>query len=147
MDANARKVIHDIANKFKIKSKSAGHGETRRPSLYRTNRTLRYHEPSFEQVFARTGRKYFPRLDAKGKAPRDGPKPGRSGRGVSQAAFTYRDGEVVGASAPELDQKNKGRAMLEKMGWTTGTALGAMDNKGILQPVVHVVKRSKAGLG
>lgn len=147
MDANARKVIHDIANKFKIKSKSAGHGETRRPSLYRTQRTFRYHEPSFEQVFARTGRKYFPRLDAKGKAPRDGPKPGRSGRGVSQAAFTYRDGEVVGASAPELDQKNKGRTMLEKMGWTTGTALGATDNKGILQPVVHVVKRSKAGLG
>ncbi|KAK7745972.1 squalene synthetase-like protein [Cytospora paraplurivora] len=147
MDANARKVIHDISNKFKIKSKSAGHGETRRPSLYRTKRTIPYNELSFEQVFARTGRKYFPRLDVKGKAPREGGKTGRSGRGVNHAAFSYRDGEVVGASAPELDQKNKGRTMLEKMGWTTGTALGAMDNKGILQPVVHVVKRSKAGLG
>lgn len=147
MDASARKIIHDIANKFKIKSKSAGHSETRRPSLYRTNRTVQYNEFSFEQVFARTGRKYFPRLDAKGKAPREGPKTGRAGRGVSHAAFTYKEGEVVGASAPELDQKNKGRAMLEKMGWTTGTALGATDNKGILQPVVHVVKRSKAGLG
>jgi hypothetical protein len=37
--------------------------------------------------------------------------------------------------------------MLEKMGWTKGMALGAADNKGILVPVVQVVKRSKAGLG
>jgi len=57
------------------------------------------------------------------------------------------DGDIVGASAPEIGAENKGRAMLEKMGWITGTALGASNNKGILQPVVHVVKRSRAGLG
>jgi hypothetical protein len=33
------------------------------------------------------------------------------------------------------------------MGWSTGTALGALNNKGILQPVLHVVKTTKAGLG
>jgi len=37
--------------------------------------------------------------------------------------------------------------MLEKMGWTTGTALGAMNNKGILVPVAHVIKKGKTGLG
>lgn len=36
--------------------------------------------------------------------------------------------------------------MLEKMGWSSGTALGA-DNKGILQPVTQTMKRNKAGLG
>ncbi|KAI3392238.1 hypothetical protein diail_5958 [Diaporthe ilicicola] len=151
MDASARKIIHELANKFSIKSKSAGHGETRRPSLYRTKRTLRYSEPFFEQVFARAGRRYFPRLDLKGKAPRRGGGgaggTGRSGRGVSLAAFTLKDGEVVGGGAPELDQANKGRAMLEKMGWSTGMALGSQDNKGILQPLASVVKRTKAGLG
>ena len=127
MDASARKIIHELANKFNIKSKSAGHGETRRPSLYRTKRTARYSEPSFEQVFARAGRRYFPRLDQKGKTPRGGGGGGmgRPGRGINHAAFTLKDGEVVGGSAPELDQANKGRAMLEKMGWSTGMALGS----------------------
>lgn len=129
MDASARKIIHELANKFNIKSKSAGHGETRRPSLYRTKRTVRYSEPSFEQVFARAGRRYFPRLDQKGKATRGGGGGGggmgRSGRGINHSAFTLKDGEVVGGGAPELDQGNKGRAMLEKMGWSTGMALGS----------------------
>lgn len=128
MDASARKIIHELANKFNIKSKSAGHGETRRPSLYRTKRTVKYSEPSFEQVFARAGRRYFPRLDQKGKGPRSGGGGGgmgRSGRGINHSAFTLKDGEVVGGGAPELDQANKGRAMLEKMGWSTGMALGS----------------------
>jgi len=46
-----------------------------------------------------------------------------------------------------LGQENKGRNMLEKMGWSTGTALGPLNNKGIMHPVTHVVKNSKAGLG
>jgi len=53
----------------------------------------------------------------------------------------------VGGSAPELGIENKGRAMLERMGWNQGDALGALNNKGILQPVLHVVKNTKAGLG
>lgn len=60
---------------------------------------------------------------------------------------SYVDGDVVGASAPEIGVENKGRAMLEKMGWSTGTALGAINNKGILLPVAQVVKNSKTGLG
>lgn len=67
--------------------------------------------------------------------------------GGSNAAVGYRDGDIVGASAPELGADNKGRAMLEKMGWSQGTALGALNNKGIMQPVTHVVKTTKAGLG
>jgi len=62
-------------------------------------------------------------------------------------AVTYREGEIVAGSVPELGQENKGRAMLEKMGWTKGMGLGTLDNKGILEPVKQVVKRSKAGLG
>lgn len=53
----------------------------------------------------------------------------------------------MGASVPELGQENKGRNMLEKMGWSKGMSLGALDNNGILEPVAQVMKRSKAGLG
>lgn len=64
-----------------------------------------------------------------------------------KSAIDYLEGEIVGAAAPELGIGNRGRAMLEKMGWSCGTALGAEDNKGILQPVSLTMKRSKAGLG
>ncbi|KAK3391550.1 hypothetical protein B0T20DRAFT_82020 [Sordaria brevicollis] len=153
MDKQARKVLHELANKFKIKSQSTGKGDQRRPILYRTKATLRYKEHRIEEVVGhvdqaalRINRKYFHRLDTKGKTSfktSSGVGGGRSGH----KAVTVRDGEVVGASAPELGQENKGRAMLEKMGWSKGMGLGSIDNKGILEPVKQVVKRSKAGLG
>jgi hypothetical protein len=59
----------------------------------------------------------------------------------------YKNGDIIGGLAPELGVENKGRAMLEKMGWSHGTALGAENNKGILQPVTAVVKTGKSGLG
>lgn len=143
MDKGARKLLHELAHRFKITSQSTGRGDQRRPTLCRTKYTVRYAEEYFEAAISRIGRRYFPRLDMKGRAPHQRPG-GRVGR---HSAVSYRDGEIVGASAPELGQDNKGRAILEKMGWSSGMALGSMDNKGILQPVAHVVKLTKAGLG
>lgn len=143
MDNHARKVIHELANKFNIKSKSTGTGNQRRPTLYRTVRTFKYSEEVFNVAVSRVGRKYFPRRDYAASSMSH-KVPGR--RGGAHGATSYRDGEVVGGSAPELGQENRGRVMLEKMGWSNGKALGST-TKGILQPVAHVVKRGKAGLG
>ena len=63
------------------------------------------------------------------------------------SSASYRDGEVVGAGAPELSAENRGRTMLEKMGWSSGTPLGALNNKGLLQPISHIVKNTRTGLG
>lgn len=142
MDKHARMIVHEIANKFYIKSKSAGKADHRRPVLHRTKRTLPYVASTFDVAINRINRRYFPRLDVKGKRSSRAP-PIRS----NVAAASYQDGEIVGAAAPELGTENRGRNMLEKMGWNNGTALGALDNKGILQPVTHAMKRSKAGLG
>jgi hypothetical protein len=144
MDKHSRKILHELANKLNIKSSSTGNGDQRRATLTRTKRTPPYFEQQFEMVVARIGRKYFPRMDIKGSRAQISLKSG--GRG-GHSAVGYREGEVVGASAPELGEDNKGRAMLEKMGWSSGMGLGSMDNKGILQPVAQVVKRTKAGLG
>lgn len=146
MDAHARKIIHEVANKLNIKSKSTGKADSRRPTLYRTGRTVSYTESKFNQVFNQVNRRYFPRLDGKGKRSQR-PPPIRSGGGSGNAAASYQEGEIVGAAAPELGSGNRGRAMLEKMGWSSGTALGTDDNKGILQPVAQTMKKSKAGLG
>lgn len=143
MDKHARKTLHELANRFNIKSMSSGSGDQRRPVLYRTKTTLKYGEAYFEKATLRGGRKFFPRLDAKQGMASQRLGAGKGGHG----GVMYRDGDVVGGSAPELGEGNKGRAMLQKMGWSTGMALGASDNKGILQPVAHVVRRTKAGLG
>lgn len=151
LDKHARKVLHELASKFNIKSQSMGKGDQRRPVLYRTKRTARYaltrSEDATRQVddaAMRIHRKYFHRVDVKTKSA--GPPRG-GGQSSGHKALQLREGEIVGASVPELGQANKGRNMLEKMGWSKGMALGSMDNKGILEPVAQVMKRSKAGLG
>jgi len=142
MDKHARKVIHELANKFNVKSKSTGKGQQRRPTLYRTARTMPYMESTFERTISQIYRPFFARLDAKEKRQSQTVK-----NGPSYAQTSYRDGEIVGATAPELSTENRGRNMLEKMGWSKGTALGAMNNKGILLPVSQAMKRNKSGLG
>lgn len=150
MDKAYRKIVHEIANAFNLKSKSAGKDKNRFPILYRTPRTSAYVERTFAEVEDRLTRRFLPRTDVGwNKYPKSGggKKSARGAGGFNSAAASYRDGDVVGGSAPELGAENRGRAMLEKMGWSQGTALGALNNKGILQPVSHVVKTTKAGLG
>lgn len=142
-----RKLVHEIAHVLGLKSKSIGSGSSRFPVLYRTSRTVTYDENAKKSLEAQlSGQHFLPRRD---KVLRKGSATMRKARGggFNNAAVSYRDGEIVGAAAPELGQENKGRAMLEKMGWSTGTALGALNNKGIMQPLAHVVKTTKAGLG
>jgi len=147
MDKADRKVVHELANAFHMKSKSAGTGNNRFPILIRTARTSVYVERNFNAVEERLSRRFLPRTDVGGRRSGAGAKHVKGSSGFNNASVSYRDGDVVGGSAPELGAGNRGRAMLEKMGWSSGTALGALNNKGILQPVSHVVKTTKAGLG
>lgn len=138
MDKRTRKMVHDLANKCNIKSKSIGSGEQRRPVLYRTKKTT-YKEAVFDQTVLRIKQRHYG-----GQNPYKNKQ--KSG-GRSNAALSYQDGEVIGAHAPELGTGNRGRTMLEKMGWSTGTPLGTGDNQGILHPVRQTMKRTRAGLG
>ena len=154
MNKRDRRIVHEIANAVGLNSKSIGVGDSRFPVLHKTVRSRMYEENAMEAVEARLSqRRFFSRKDKAGKRKAKSGAAKRNGSGGggggfrSATAATYRDGDVVGAAAPELGVDNRGRAMLEKMGWSTGTALGALDNKGILQPVEHIVKTSKAGLG
>ncbi|KAL9063271.1 MAG: hypothetical protein Q9161_009550 [Pseudevernia consocians] len=147
MAQGQRKMVHELANVFKLKSKSIGGGKSRFPVLYRTSRTMQYNEEVLTAVESvLSSRRFLPRMD---KAKKKGGPAGRDRRGGgASASVSYRDGEVVGATAPEIGQENRGRTMLEKMGWSSGTALGALNNnRGLVQPVEQVVKTSRSGLG
>ena len=139
MDANARKIVHEVSHRHSLKSKSIGSGSSRFPVLYKTSRTREFDETAFANI----RRKFAPRL---GYRKRHVP-PTVATRGGAEPGASYQDGEVVGAFAPELGEENKGRAMLEKMGWSKGSALGASNNKGISIPVAQIIKTTRAGLG
>ncbi|KAI9040521.1 putative R3H and G-patch domain protein [Aspergillus affinis] len=143
MPKQRRKVIHDLANALSLNSKSRGKGASRFPILHKTSRTPEYSPKTVLQINRILSAGSFKARTAKQNVN----KISKPRRGQPGGAVSYMDGDVVGASAPEIGVENKGRAMLEKMGWSTGTALGASNNKGILLPVAHVVKNSKAGLG
>ncbi|KAI1006354.1 hypothetical protein K3495_g1871 [Podosphaera aphanis] len=144
MTKTNRKYAHEIANAFNMKSKSRGSGLNRFPVLYRTSKTFNFSEEIFKAVETQIACRFLYRGQSRGKV--SGLKVGSKSR-KNNSGGDYRDGDIVGGSAPEIASDNRGRAMLEKMGWSSGTALGALDNKGILQPVIHIVKTTKAGLG
>lgn len=141
MSKPLRKVAHDMANALSLKSQSRGKGSSRFPVLYKTSRTPKYNQ----QNISRADKTLFQGRFRHRTIKTGDQNEKKSAKARSNAS--YMDGDVVGASAPEIGTENKGRAMLEKMGWSSGTALGATNNKGILLPVAHVVKKSKAGLG
>lgn len=142
MENKDRALLHQFAKKLNLQSKSSGAGSNRFTTLSKTDKTRPYEKRFFDSVEALMDRRIFPKA-AKGGASRAA---GRNNAGASKAA-TYRDGDVVGSGAAEIGEGNRGRAMMEKMGWAKGTALGAVNNPGIMLPIEHVVKTSKAGLG
>lgn len=146
MDKRDRKIIHEIASFFGLKSKSQGSGNSRFPVLHKTSRTQDFHFGDFVQLRNRLNRPFFSRMDRKGRK-RNNTTPKRSGPIDTRANIGYREGEAVGGTAPEIGAGNRGRVMLEKMGWSNGTALGAVDNKGIMTPIEQIVRNSRAGLG
>ncbi|KAI0153333.1 hypothetical protein GGR57DRAFT_503072 [Xylariaceae sp. FL1272] len=152
LDKAARQIIHSIANQLKIKTKSAGKGTARYPVLYRSKATWPFDANRFEVVFGRVQRMWFGRVDADEKVVRETrilkrtEAPVRKTR-TSKQSLTLREGDVVGKHAAEIGIENRGRTMLEKMGWSKGMSLGTGENKGITVPLMHVVKKTKAGLG
>ncbi|KAJ4340750.1 squalene synthetase-like protein [Ascochyta clinopodiicola] len=148
MDASRRATIHQAADFFKLTSRSRGDGLDRFTVLTKTNRTRTYTDNEFDKAILHKGLLYRltgPAFSQKGDRPRKSATV-RFGAARGKPSTGYRDGETVGANAPEIGPENKGHALLAKMGWTKGMGLGALDNKGILQPIAHTVKMTKAGL-
>ncbi|PYH41158.1 putative R3H and G-patch domain protein [Aspergillus saccharolyticus JOP 1030-1] len=146
MAKQQRKLVHELANSMDLNSKSRGKGSSRFPILNKTSRTPGFTQQNIPQLDRMLSKGGFVQRDFR-SGGHQAIRSAKSRRGRPDASASYMDGEVVGASAPEIGAGNRGRAMLEKMGWSIGTPLGASNNKGILQPVVHVVKNSRTGLG
>ncbi|KEF53644.1 uncharacterized protein A1O9_10044 [Exophiala aquamarina CBS 119918] len=155
MDSALRASVHRLAKALKLHSRSEGkegQGAGRFPVLTKSPNTPVYTIHTVWEIDALLNtRKFFPRHGGGSyrgpNAPRTPAVRERRGGGGVMSGATYMNGEVVGASAPEIGSDNKGRAMLEKMGWSSGMGIGAVGNKGGIDVIKHIVKTTKAGLG
>jgi hypothetical protein len=136
MDNIARKAVHNLAHAYNLSSKSYGSAKSRYTMLFKNMKTgsLPINEDKIRHILKRTAR----------VAPTD-----RSGfgGGFTPAAKIkrHKDGDVVGGDAKEIASENRGRVMLEKLGWRSGMGLGA-EGMGMKLPVFAVVKAGKSGL-
>ncbi|KAF2685804.1 hypothetical protein K458DRAFT_300352 [Lentithecium fluviatile CBS 122367] len=143
MEAQRRAIVHQVVNQLGVNSNSRGDGASRFTVLSKSRRTAAVDDDAFDAIIE------HPRFKRRLLAPiyparQKGPKAPKGKK--TRPTVGYKDGDIVGASAPELGPENRGRALMEKMGWSKGMALGAHDNKGILHPIAHTVKTNKAGL-
>lgn len=144
MDTKDRKKLHEIASAFNLKSKSVGAGKNRFPVLYKSKYTVEYDEAHFQRVMLASSRGFL-KVTGRGTKPAKKNRAGAGG-GFDRSAVELRNGEVVGANAAEISHTSFGHKLMEKMGWTRGTALGK-DGEGMLTPVAQVMRYGKAGLG
>ncbi|SJM85623.1 related to protein SQS1 [Zygosaccharomyces bailii] len=141
LDPHGNNVILKICHNFNLKGYKEGSGKNSHVVAQKTKRTERY-LPNYDMVSRLLKqRPVFFRMDV------DRPGKNTTERvNSSKAKFHTKEGEIVGQDAPKIGKDNIGRKMLEKLGWSNGEGLGAMGNKGISEPLMAKVKKSKSGL-
>jgi hypothetical protein len=162
MDRSIRRAVHIIAQHgYNLQTKSQGSGKRRYPVLYKTKHSSSidnlpdalFIEEIMVQAQKTVGytssiKRRNPNQPAgvkiKGKGKATG---GGIGRAAGAGAGKLRDGDIVGVDAPEIAVSNRGRAMLEKLGWSRGSGLGVAGNLGIAVPLTATVKNTRVGLG
>jgi len=126
MTRQSRKLVHEIAAAFHLKSKSTGKDDNRRATLIRTSRTgIGIRQGKVTAILRRGGA--------------DIP----SGR--PQGPARHREGDIVGQKAAKIGEHNVGFKLLQRMGWKEGERIGITG--GLAVPLSAVIKNSKLGLG
>ena len=148
LDPHGNKTINKLSSCYNMRcTRCGGNGLQMYMKVAKTRKTFHY-LPDYNQIaYIMRQRPVFKRSDVKSRtkeeiAETDGKK---SRRGPINEAYV-KEGDLVGAKAPEIGTNNIGRKLLEKLGWVKGEGLGAHGNKGISEPLMATVKKSKTGL-
>lgn len=138
----SRKLVHEMATAFNLKSQSKGKEDARYTTLIKTSRSgMGVDEKKVGQLLRR-GQFAFG-SDAWNES-KNGKEKGKSGGGGGGGP-RQKEGEEVGKAAPKIGSSNIGFKMLEAMGWSEGGRIGVTG--GLEQPLTAIIKRSKLGLG
>lgn len=145
LDSHGNKTLQSMAAAYNMQTDKCGRHNVRHYIKVTKTRKTYKNIPNFNRINAiMRGRPIFHRMDVKREKKSKDSKLKRGGGGNEPRA-KFKEGDVVGAEAPEIDQLNLGRIMLEKLGWSQGQGLGR-GNSGINEPIVAKVKMSKTGI-
>ncbi|KAI6037560.1 hypothetical protein EDC04DRAFT_2121208 [Pisolithus marmoratus] len=133
MDKSTRKIVHDLATAFNLKSHSKGKGPGRYITLVKTTRTGIINEGKVKAIVKRATR-------GSGHAEEGSQKKGRP------HVPSHREGDEVGKHHA-IGEGNVGFKMLSSMGWSEGARIGGDTSVGIEVPLTAVIKKSRLGLG
>ncbi|KAI0315176.1 hypothetical protein OF83DRAFT_1174066 [Amylostereum chailletii] len=135
MDKSKRKMVHELAQAFNLKSESKGKGLGRYTSLIKTTKSgVNVNDRKVRSILKRMGVRV------------DGGVGGWNGDGKGKGdGGKIREGDIVGKAAPKIGEANVGFQMLAAMGWAEGSRIGA--SGGLEVPLTAVVKNTKLGLG
>lgn len=145
MDPHGIKTIQKIAYYYNMKSRKFGAGNKSHAVVIKNKRTFRCNPDHHSVNQLMRQRPVFNRIDQKRPKSEVEYEQGKSSRRGKPSKAHVQEGEIVGGNAPEIASNNVGRLLLMKMGWSSGQGLGA-DNKGISEPVVAKVKKTKLGI-
>ncbi|KAF5335618.1 hypothetical protein D9758_014787 [Tetrapyrgos nigripes] len=135
---HTRKMVHELANAFNLKSVSKGHGDARYTTLTKTMRSgIQVNEKKVARIVRRGGG-----VDFVGGAG-DGWERGGEKGGARMPK--HREGEEIGKAAPKINEGNVGFRMLASMRWSEGDRIGI--SSGLRDPLTAVIKHTKLGLG
>jgi hypothetical protein len=143
LDPHGNKTVQNMAHAFNMKSRKFGAGTRQHVVVIKNKRTYRS-LPEYDSIqrYLRQ-RPVFNRIDQ--KRPRAEIDNEKSSRRGNPSKAHVKEGDIVGANAPEISGDNFGRRLLIKMGWKTGQGLG-LDSSGIAEPVMAKVKKTKLGI-
>ncbi|KAK6199180.1 uncharacterized protein RJT21DRAFT_44729 [Scheffersomyces amazonensis] len=147
LDPHGNKTITKMAKGYNLKSKKCGNRGLNQFIKVSKYRGTFHYLPRYNEInHMLNQRPIFHRTDKKRpKEEFEASDQAKTRRGKPQHAV-LKEGDIVGAQAPEIDRSNIGRQLLERMGWIQGEGLGAMGNKGISEPVMAKIKKSKVGI-
>lgn len=134
LDQDSRRQLHQFAYRIGLDSKSRGFGARRFPVLTKPADFDRPSKSDLRRAQKLVRRIEFLRSDI---------------RAEKKAKVAPQAGEVIGQEWAQMStmKGTKAKAMMERMGWKEGDALGSETNKGIAEPIQQVYRYSKAGLG
>ncbi|QLL32513.1 hypothetical protein HG536_0D00350 [Torulaspora globosa] len=141
LDPHGNRTIAKFAQHYNMKSSKIGSANHTQVVAQKTKKTHRSF-PNYnliDQLLKQ--RPIFMRIDV--SRPKDASV---NVTKTTRVRFHTMEGQVIGKDAPEIGRDNIGRRILEKLGWTNGEGLGAHGNKGISEPLMATVKKSKSGL-
>ncbi|CCD25696.1 Sqs1p NDAI_0F03780 [Naumovozyma dairenensis CBS 421] len=144
LDPHGNKTVMKFAEHYGTKASKVGKANHTHVLVSKTKRT-RYTKPNYNLIGQLLKqRPVFMRIDV--KRPKEEHVRVEKIR-VKSGKYQVKEGETVGKDAPEIGQENIGRRILEKLGWTSGEGLGPHGNKGISEPLMARMKKSKHGVG